>query len=127
MGSISSEGISGKVHEWTDLAGDRNRGKQSRMWPPPFLYQEGPLPLPFHKVERVREDTHCCTLIENFVYIASYVTGSEKTAHFVQDFKIELLVLKGRVALTQIFFVVKVMHCGVLAVSVQSFLSTIVS
>ena len=55
------------------------------------------------------------------------MTGSEKTAHFVQDFKVELLVLKGRVALTQICFVVKVMRCGVLAVSVQSFLSTIVS
>ena len=31
----------------------------------------------------------------------TYVTGSEKTAHFLQDFKIELLVLKGRVALKQ--------------------------
>ena len=30
-----------------------------------------------------------------------YVTSSEKTAHFAQDFKIELLVLKGRVALRQ--------------------------
>ena len=29
------------------------------------------------------------------------VTGSEKTAHFAQDFKFELLVLKGRVALKQ--------------------------
>ena len=59
------------------------------------------------------------------------MTGSEKTAHFAQDFKIELLVLKGRVALKAIicgiFFVVKVMHCGILAVSVQSFLTTIVS
>ena len=53
------------------------------------------------------------------------MTGSEKTAHFAQYFRIELLVLKGRVALKQIFFVVKVTRCGVLAVSVQSFLSTI--
>ena len=30
-----------------------------------------------------------------------YVTGSEKTAHFAQDFKIELLVLQDRVALKQ--------------------------
>ena len=30
-----------------------------------------------------------------------YVTGSEKTAHFAQDFKIELLVLPDRVALKQ--------------------------
>ena len=29
------------------------------------------------------------------------VTGSEKTAHFAKDFKIEVLVLKGRVALKQ--------------------------
>ena len=27
----------------------------------------------------------------------AYVTGSEKPAHFAQDFKLELLVLKGRV------------------------------
>ena len=30
-----------------------------------------------------------------------YVTGSEKTADFAQDFKIELLVLQDRVALKQ--------------------------
>ena len=30
-----------------------------------------------------------------------YVTGSEKTAHFAHDFKIELLVLQERVALKQ--------------------------
>ena len=30
-----------------------------------------------------------------------YVTGSEKTAHFAQNFKIELLVLQDRVALKQ--------------------------
>ena len=39
--------------------------------------------------------------IEKFGYIHIYVTGSEKTAHFAQDFKIELLVLKGRVVLKQ--------------------------
>ena len=50
-----------------------------------------------------------------------YVTGSEKTAHFAQDFKIELLIICG------IFFVVKLKRCGVLAVSVQSFLTAIVS
>ena len=33
------------------------------------------------------------------IYICIYVTGSEKTAHFAQDFKIKLLILKGRVAL----------------------------
>ena len=38
---------------------------------------------------------HCQT------WLLSYVTGSEKTAHFVQDFKIELLVLQDRVALKQ--------------------------
>ena len=31
----------------------------------------------------------------------TYVTGSEKRDHFAQDIKIELLVLKGRVALKQ--------------------------
>ena len=60
-----------------------------------------------------------------------YVTGSEKTAQFAQDFKIELLVLQDRVycpkaIICDIFFVVKVMRCGVLTVSVQSFLTTIV-
>ena len=59
------------------------------------------------------------------------MTGSEKRAHFAQEFKIELLVLKGRVALKAIicgiFFVVKVTRCGVLAVSVQSFLTAIAS
>ena len=60
-------------------------------------------------------------------YGSTFVTGSEKTAHFAQDFKIELLVLQDRVALCGIFFVVKVMRCGVLTVSVQSFLTTIVS
>ena len=57
------------------------------------------------------------------------MTGSETTAHFAQDFKILLLILKGKVALKAIicgiFFVVTVTRCGVLAISVQSFLSTI--
>ena len=57
------------------------------------------------------------------------MTVPEKRAHFRQYFQIELLVLNGRVALKQqygvYFFVVKVTRCGVLAVSVQSFLSTI--
>ena len=35
------------------------------------------------------------------VCLSLYVTGSEKTAHFAQDFKIELLVLQDRVALKQ--------------------------
>ena len=58
------------------------------------------------------------------------MTRSRKRGHFAQEFKIELLVLKGRVTLAKaiicgIFFVVKVTRCGVLAVSVQSFLTTI--
>ena len=54
------------------------------------------------------------------------VTGPGKTAHFEQYFKIELWVLKGRVALNQ-FFCREVTRCRVLAVSVQSFLSTVLS
>ena len=44
--------------------------------------------------------THCCTLIEHFVYIV-YVIGYGKTAHFAHYFKIELLVFKGSVDLKQ--------------------------
>ena len=66
-----------------------------------------------------------------YFYCYKYVTSSEKTAHFAQDFKIELLVLQDRVALKAIicgiFFVVKVMRCRVITISVQSFLTTIVS
>ena len=39
------------------------------------------------------------SIILNLHY--TYVTGSEKRAHLAQEFKIELLVLKGRVALKQ--------------------------
>ena len=59
-----------------------------------------------------------------------YVTGSEKTAHFAQDFKIKLLTegqSSPKAIICGIFFVVKVMDYGILAVSVQSFLTTIVS
>ena len=49
------------------------------------------------------------------------MTGYGKTAHF---FKIELLVFKGSVDLIcGIFFVMEATRCGVLAVSVQSFLA----
>ena len=40
-------------------------------------------------------------MFPNFSQYCVYVTGSEKTAHFAQDFKIKLLLLKGRVALKQ--------------------------
>ena len=57
-----------------------------------------------------------------------YVTVPDKRDHFQQYFKIELLVLKGRVEPTicGILFVLKVTRCGDLAISVQSFLTTIV-
>ena len=56
------------------------------------------------------------------------MTGSEKTAHFAQDFKIGTEGQSSpKVIICGIFFVVKVMRCRVLAVSVQSFLTTIVS
>ena len=49
-----------------------------------------------------------------------------KQSHFAHYFKIELLV-KGsvdlKVIICGIFFVMEVMRCGVLAVSVQSFLA----
>ena len=54
----------------------------------------------------------------------------EKTAH-IQGFKIDLLVLQDKsspkVILCGMFFVMKVMRCGVLTISVQSFMTTIVS
>ena len=56
------------------------------------------------------------------------MTGSEKTTHFVQDFKIELLVVQEsspKAIICGMFFVVNVMRCRVLTVSVQSFLTTI--
>ena len=40
-----------------------------------------------------------------FIIICKYVTGSRKRGHFAQEFKIELLVLKGRVALKQYYAV----------------------
>ena len=58
------------------------------------------------------------------------MAGSEKTANYVQDFKIELLVLKckssPKAIISGIFLALKVTCCGVLAGSVQSFLTTIV-
>ena len=57
-----------------------------------------------------------------------YVTGSGKTAHFAQYFKIELLVFKGsypKAILCSVFLVVEVTCCGVLVVGIQSFLSAI--
>ena len=71
----------------------------------------------------------CCPMALTYktIHNNAYVTGYGKTAHFAQYFKIELLVLKGRVALKAIisgnFFIVEVTRCVVLAVSVQSFLS----
>ena len=42
---------------------------------------------------------HCQFARPRVLFIFIYVTGSEKKDHFAQEFKIELLVLKGRVAL----------------------------
>ena len=63
----------------------------------------------------------------NVINVPYYVTGSEKTAHFAQDFKIKLLVLNGRIVLAITCVVLKVTRCRLLACSVQSFLSTIVN
>ena len=55
------------------------------------------------------------------------MTGYGKTDHFAHYFKIELLVFKGSVDLKQYyavyFFVMEVMHCGALAVSIQSLMA----
>ena len=51
------------------------------------------------------------------------MAGYGKTAHFAHYFKIELLVFKGIVALSSRFFVMEVMRCEILDVSVQSFLA----
>ena len=55
-----------------------------------------------NKGEQITFSPHTCFLPCTFIPICeSLVTSSEKTAHFVQYFKIELLVFKGRVALKE--------------------------
>ena len=59
------------------------------------------------------------------------MTGSEKNSPLCARFQNRVIGTEGqsspKAIICGIFFVMKVMHCGVLAVSVQSFLTTIVS
>ena len=65
--------------------------------PPP------PPPLPLHQSFFL--PAHACAsrdYVINVIHVRLYVTtGSKKTAHYEQGFKIKLLVLKGRIVLKQ--------------------------